>query len=241
MELTLITWNIHKGIGGLDRRYKPERIIQVLDHYKPDFVFLQEVDEDANRSLRHRQVELFGDALGLKHRTFSVTHKLRSQGQYGNAVLSRWPLDHIQHMDLTIGYRKKRGAILARARLRLKNQSHSIALYNLHLGLAGSERDKQLAKFLDARPFLNLHQRTPVIVGGDFNDLWGTLGERFLEPAGFRRAVHSVNTFPSWMPARPLDAIFSRGEIKLVNGGRSKLKLAKEASDHIPLIAKFKI
>src|SRR4029077_3714533 len=42
MRFQLITYNIHKGIGGIDRRYRPERIIEALGHYHPDVVLLQE-------------------------------------------------------------------------------------------------------------------------------------------------------------------------------------------------------
>lgn len=237
MELSVITWNIHKMIGGLDRRYRPERVIEVLQHYRPDFVLLQEVDEGARRSLSHRQVDLLGEALGLRHRIYSVTHRLRTQGHYGNAILSRWPLVDEHHIDLTIGTRKRRGAIYARARVRQGPTSRTVALYNLHLGLAGSERQLQLERFLNCHPFNGLHERTPVILGGDLNDLWGTLGPRLLEPAGFQRAGAMVNTFPAYMPLRPLDAIYVRGDIKVSRCTPSRLRGARVASDHLPLVA----
>ena len=41
----LITYNIHRGIGGVDRRYRPERIIETLQRYRPDIVLMQEVDD----------------------------------------------------------------------------------------------------------------------------------------------------------------------------------------------------
>ena len=40
MKLRVLTWNIHKGIGGVDRRYRPERVIEVIAHYEPDLVLL---------------------------------------------------------------------------------------------------------------------------------------------------------------------------------------------------------
>ena len=239
VEITVITWNIHKGIGGVDRRYRPERVIEVLQHYAPDFVFLQEVDEGARRTKEHRQVDLIGDALGLRHRCYSPTHKLRSQGHYGNAILARWPLTHVHNLDLTIGRRKRRGAIYARSRVRWNGRARTIALYNLHLGLAGSERGRKLERFLVSHPFARVHRRTPNILGGDFNDLWGTLGPRFLEPVGFRRAGKLANTFPAWMPVRPLDAVFIRGDIRSEHCMPSKMQLAREASDHRPLIARL--
>lgn len=237
MQISVITWNIHKMIGGLDRRYRPQRVIDVLRAYAPDFVLLQEVDEGARRSMQHRQVDLLGEALGLRHRCYGVTHRLRREGQYGNAILSRWPLMDVHHIDLTIGTRKRRGAIYARARVRAGNKARTIALYNLHLGLAGSERDRQLERFLSSHPFSGLHERTPIILGGDFNDLWGTLGPRYLEPAGFRRAGKMVNTFPAYLPVRPLDMLYVRGDLQVQRCSPSQLPLARAASDHLPLVA----
>ena len=42
--MRLLSWNIHKGIGGRDRRYSLQRIIDCIDHEHPDLVCLQEVD-----------------------------------------------------------------------------------------------------------------------------------------------------------------------------------------------------
>ncbi len=67
MQFRVITWNIHKGIGGVDRRYRPDRIVDTLNHYAADILLLQEVDDGVPRSRFDCQVELFADALGLKH------------------------------------------------------------------------------------------------------------------------------------------------------------------------------
>jgi endonuclease/exonuclease/phosphatase family metal-dependent hydrolase len=45
MKLTILSWNIHKGIGGIDRRYRLERVIEVIRHHDPDVALLQEVAE----------------------------------------------------------------------------------------------------------------------------------------------------------------------------------------------------
>jgi hypothetical protein len=77
------------------------------------------------------------------------------------------------------------------------------------------------------------------VLGGDLNDVWGTLGPRFLQPAGFARAGKLVNTFPAWLPVRPLDGLFIRGDLTWRNCAPCMSKLAKQASDHLPLIAEL--
>jgi len=240
VKLRALTWNIHKGIGGVDRRYRPERILAVIAHYQPDIVFLQEVDDGVPRSRFHRQVDHLADALGFRNRCYGPNVRLR-RGRYGNAILARWPLSEVRNIDLTIPPKKRRGALYARCRVRKGRHSRTLALFNMHLGLAGYERKKQLRRLLGAPPLGHFHARTPLIVGGDLNDVWGNLGKRSLAPAGFRRAGNPVSTFPAYLPARPLDALWVRGDISVRRCFRSRMGVAREASDHLPLICEFEL
>ena len=49
----ILSYNIHKGIGGRDRRYRLERIIEVIEEQNPDLICLQEVDRNVRRSHHH--------------------------------------------------------------------------------------------------------------------------------------------------------------------------------------------
>ena len=51
----------------------------------------------------------------------------------------------------------------------------------------------------------------------------------------------SIKTFPSYAPSGGLDKIFLRGGIQPVRVYRSRLNIAKVASDHLPVIADFEI
>jgi len=82
-----------------------------------------------------------------------------------------------------------------------------------------------------------VHHRTPVILGGDLNDVWGSLGKRYLLPAGFSRAGKLINTFPAALPLRPLDGIFLRGDLHSRHVAVPTSRLARQASDHLPLVA----
>jgi endonuclease/exonuclease/phosphatase family metal-dependent hydrolase len=94
--------------------------------------------------------------------------------------------------------------------------------------------------FLDSHPFQNLHHDTPIVVGGDLNDVYGGLGE-LLAPAGFRGIERRPLTFPAWGPMRALDAIFVRGAMDFVRLARCDSELARRASDHRPLIAEVRL
>lgn len=242
LKINVLSYNIHKCIGGLDRRYRPERISRVIAHYEPDVVLLQEVDAGARRSNRDRQVDLLGERLGFRHRTWYSNVRVRGGGVYGNAILSRFPFQQTRNIDLTMPLKKRRSVLHASLRVPGKEErDRTLHVYNLHLGLSARERGRQLERFLGSHPFLRLHQRTPVVVGGDFNDIWGTLGKRYLVPAGFSGQNRPTKTFPAWAPLRALDTIYVRGDAKISSIHRSHLEAARSASDHLPVFAVIEI
>lgn len=233
-----MTWNIHKGIGGVDRRYDLGRTIGVLQHYEPDIVLLQEVAHDMPTLRSHDQARLLGEALGLEHSAFHREHQFKIGG-YGNHILSRYPLHDIEHFDLTVGWRKRRGCLQARAYVPVNGHHRTLVIQNLHLGLAGSERAQQLGRLLDKPELGQIRQRTPLLLGGDLNDLWGSLGRRFLLPLGFSRVDRREPTFPAALPLRPLDALFVRGDVRVVKGYVGRTELARNASDHLPVVGEL--
>ncbi|MDC1142870.1 endonuclease/exonuclease/phosphatase family protein, partial [Planctomycetota bacterium] len=88
--MRLLTYNIHKGIGGRDRRYRLRRIIDVIADAHADIVCLQEVDCGVRRSKYQDQPEVLGHELGFSHVAFQLNHAIKGGG-YGNCILSRFP------------------------------------------------------------------------------------------------------------------------------------------------------
>jgi endonuclease/exonuclease/phosphatase family metal-dependent hydrolase len=236
VKLRVLTYNIHKCIGGVDRKYDPKRIVDTVGHYQPDVLLLQEVDDQARRSNRDRQVEVLGEMLGMHHRSWFANVKVRGGGEYGNAVLARYPVVSTVNVDLTVAPKKRRSVLHAELRIRHDDVHRAVHVYNMHLGLAQYERKIQLRTFLASHPFAGLHHETPIIVGGDFNDVWGSLGKLLL-PEGFRGVDRPPKTFPAWAPMRALDSIYVRGAAQITEVARGETQLAKRASDHRPLYA----
>lgn len=244
MRLRMMTYNIHKAIGGVDRRYRPERVRDTIAPFDPDFVLLQEVDEGAERSSRHRQVDLLGEMLGLRHRTWFPNVTVRGGGHYGNAILSRFPLTDTRNIDLSFPNTKRRSVLHARFRVRRDGEAdhlRTVHVFNLHLGLSATLRKMQIRKFLESHPFSHFHPRTPVVVAGDFNDLGGSLGPEFLIPAGFRTVSRPLRTFPAWAPVWALDGLYVRGDVDLLGIERPRQEVARAASDHLPLMAELRL
>ena len=161
--MRLLSYNIHKGIGGRDRRYRLERIVEVIQSQKPDFICLQEVDRDVPRSQHDNQPALLAELLGAADSFFQLNVKLKSGG-YGNLMLSRWPMTTRHNISLRMWLKKPRGAQIAR----IDTPDGALQLVNWHLGLAEFERGWQARKLLTHHLF-HEHGELPCIVIGETN------------------------------------------------------------------------
>ena len=139
MRVRIASYNIHKCIGGLDRRYDPARTIACLAHYAPDIVLLQEVDAGARRSNGDHQASLLAEGLGLAHHVWFPNVRVRGGGTYGNAILSRFRLEDFRNIDLTVAPKKRRSALHAACRVPTGHGDRMLHVFNLHLGLAQYE------------------------------------------------------------------------------------------------------
>jgi endonuclease/exonuclease/phosphatase family metal-dependent hydrolase len=241
--LRLLCWNVHKCVGGLDRRYDPGRIAAVIAAAEPDLVLLQEVAQNGRWYRGERQVDVLGDALGMPHRRHFVNVRFGPRrGEYGNAILSRQPIASARNVDLTVPGRKARSALHVELRVALPSgATRTLHVFNLHLGLGGAERREQLLRLLRQPALRAVQASTPLVIAGDFNDVWGTLGRTLLAPAGLRGPARPLRTFPAWAPMRALDSVWVRGDVVLSSLERWRAPGARTASDHLPLLAVLRL
>lgn len=239
----ILCWNVHKCVGGLDRRYDPGRIASVIAAADADVVLLQEVAQSGRFCRGERQVDVLGDALGLPHRSYFVNVRFGPRrGEYGNAILTRLPIALSHNLDLTLPGRKARSALHAELRVHTAAEhTRMLHLFNLHLGLGEAERREQLRRLLQTRVLQAIHHDTPIVVAGDFNDVYGSLGKRLLAPAGFRGPARAMRTFPAWAPMRALDSLWVRGDANVVAFERRRGRGTRTASDHLPLFAELRV
>jgi endonuclease/exonuclease/phosphatase family metal-dependent hydrolase len=246
--IRLVTYNIHRGIG-VDRRFRPERIVRILHHHGPDLVLLQEVDEGAPRSRELDMARELARELGFAH--FAVGHNVSlRKGRYGNATLSRFPILRERNIDLSVA-----GSWIRRGCQHTSIAVHCghppLEVFNLHLGLSARERERQVALLARSSEFGGLVGDAPCLVAGDFNDWRSLLSPTLVEDLGFRSATDArisrvgkrrpLLTYPAFSPRGPLDRIYYRGPLRLVGVRRCRLQVSRVASDHRPLIADFQL
>jgi len=239
--MRLLTWNIHKGIGGVDRHYAPGRIAEVLRHYDADIVLLQEVDDGVPRSGNDRQAELLAEVLGYPHRAFGPNVRLKA-GCYGNATLSRFPIARHSNLGLTFPLKKPRGALITVLDAQVGRHRYTLHVVNVHLGLSGMERRWQVRRLFRSAALSALDGSSRIVIAGDTNDWSGALGP-VLRRSGFQCVTgtgpRASRTFPAWAPVGPLDRVFVRGGLHMTQHYAARMDLARQASDHLPVIVEF--
>ena len=247
MRLRIMTYNIHRAIG-VDRRFRPDRIVRIAEHHAPDVLMLQEVDDGVPRTRERDLGRDLAEALGFSY--FVVGHNVAlRKGRYGNATLSRYPILRERNIDLTIDSRKSRGCQHTTIEVeKIRGHPHMFDVFNLHLGLSAQERARQIGLLVRSKEFSDLDPGQASIIGGDFNDWRSLLHPIFTDilqcecitqrGQGFNSALP---TYPSFSPRGGLDRIYYRGPIRALAARTCRLRLSRVASDHLPVIADFEL
>jgi endonuclease/exonuclease/phosphatase family metal-dependent hydrolase len=221
------TYNIHRG-RGLDGRTRLERIAAVLATIDADIVALQEVaSEEAHTSFL---ADLERDT---GYHVVAGLLRQRHGSDFGNAVLSRFPVRSVEHLDLAVDRYEPRGALDVCIDLGLRPLLRVVAT---HLGLRPGERREQVRRILAKVERESPH---PTLLMGDLNEwyLWGR-PLRWLH-SHFREMPSAPRTFPAHRPVFALDRIWVSPAGSLRKLVRHATPLARSASDHLPLIAEI--
>jgi endonuclease/exonuclease/phosphatase family metal-dependent hydrolase len=243
--LKVLTYNIHRAIG-VDRRFRPERIAAILNHHDADLVLLQEVDDGAPRSQQLDLAKELAHVSGYPH--FAVGHNVSlKKGRYGNATLSRFPILRERNIDLSVaGSWIRRGC--QHTSVQVPSRESPLEVFNLHLGLSARERLEQVSLLVHSHEFSSAPDGTGVLVGGDFNDWRSQLWPLFTDSLGFQSATdkrtgrrRAIATYPSFSPQGALDRLYFRGPLRLTGVHRCRLKVARVASDHLPVMAELEL
>jgi endonuclease/exonuclease/phosphatase family metal-dependent hydrolase len=222
MTLTVATYNVHRCIGG-DGRRDIERVLQVLRELDADVIALQELEWDAAAALDL----LTHFARTLRSRGIAGPTLVADRGHYGNAVLTRLPVLKVQHIDLSVPGRERRGAL----DVELEAQGTVLRVIATHLGLAPTERRQQIRQILASLPG---SRDDPVVLMGDLNEwfLWGR-PLRWLR-RHFGQAP-ALATFPARYPMAALDHVWVQPPALRKSISVLSTRTARTASDHLPV------
>lgn len=219
-KIRIASYNMRKA-RGLDQRRRPERTAQVINALAADVVMLQEADRRLGQrhpALPRKLIETETD-----FNLVEVSANDISIGWHGNAILVRKGLSTRDIVRLDLPGIEPRGAV----RLTLDIEA-GLTVVAAHLGLLRRDRRAQLAVLEQATS-----DDEHVIIAGDFNE-WST--RKGLEPLATRFDVISPGkSFHAGRPVAALDRFALSHGIEMRDCGVEQGRLARVASDHLPI------
>jgi len=232
--LRVMTYNIQHG-AGTDQKLNLPRIAEVINREHPDLVGLQEVDRGVKRT---HQVDEIAELARETRMEYAFAYNLHYQGgQYGVAVLSRFPILSVDHRRYDNRREARRRGFV---RVEVSVGGQKISFVTTHLDYQYEDgrmfETEQLMKALD-------EIKEPLIVVGDFNDLptggaYKLMRNKFDE-AWEINGSESGLSYPADKPKKRIDYIF----YTKANGVKAKRAWVVDtlASDHRPVVADLEI
>jgi len=234
-SLRVMTYNIHVGVG-MDKKLDLQRIAEVINAEHPDLVGLQEVDRGVKRTEGKDEIAELATLTGMN---YAFAHNLDYQGgQYGVAILSRFPIKQIDHRKYENRREAERRGMI---RVEIEFAGRTINFVTTHLDYQFDDgrvfETEQMLKFLEAI-------KGPLIVVGDFNDepvgnAYKLMRTGFEDAWSVARMKEPGLSYPADQPVKRIDYIFTRRADHLrVKQPRIITTLA---SDHLPVVADIQV
>ena len=243
-EVTVLVYNIHAGTDAA-RRDNLARVAELVRGTGADLVLLQEVDRNTQRSGPTDQPAVLARLTGHSV-AFGRTIGFQG-GDYGIALLSRWPIrrDTLIPLEVTAPPgrttegREQRGVLVAR----VAAPGGALGVLNTHLDHTGDDvwRLQEIAGVLRAAAGVR-EPGLPLLLGGDLNARPESPVHQALRAAGFRDAWTECGTgegmtFPANAPDRRIDYLYLAGDARCLEAR----VLASDASDHRPLLVRLRL
>ncbi|MHB8861075.1 MAG: endonuclease/exonuclease/phosphatase family protein [Pirellulaceae bacterium] len=229
-RVRVLTYNIHHG-EGMDGKIDLPRIADAIKRLEPDVVALQEVDVRTTRSHGVDQSAELGRLTGM-HSAFGKAMDFAG-GEYGEAILSRWPLADVQVFDLptTTGCEPR---CVITARIERSNGGPPFLFAGTHLEHA--QATLRLCQAGKLSPALAYVKPLPAILAGDLNAEPGSPPLSVLRQHWTTAtAQQTLPTFPADQPRLMLDHVLYRPDARW---RVLEARVVEEplASDHRPLL-----
>ena len=221
----LASYNIRKAIG-LDRRRDPGRILDVINQIDADVVVLQEADRRLGPRHTALPRQLIADHTDLEPVPLAANDV--SLGWHGNAILVKKVTDVSDPQRIAQPGLEPRGAVSVVI-------GGSLRIAGVHLGLMRRNRHGQLRAVRTALAKCE----NPTVVLGDFNEWSRHAG---LEEFHGDFEMHAPGlSYHASRPVAALDRIGLSPGIEFRDGGVIETKLARVASDHLPVWVEIRL
>jgi len=226
--LKILSYNIHHANPPSKANVIDlEAIAAVIINSKADIIGLQEVDVNVSRSEHIDQAKKLAELTGMRYYFFSKGIDLE-KGEYGTAILSRYPIETTAHHLLPMPVNSEMRS-LGIAKIKLPSNK-TIYFANTHLDLKNENRIAQ-AQFI-ADHFKN--KKDLVILVGDLNAKPDSQPIKTLESIFKRSSIPNGFTLPEVNPTEEIDFVMVNKRSNAKFGNHTVID-ESYASDHRPL------
>jgi endonuclease/exonuclease/phosphatase family metal-dependent hydrolase len=231
LRVRVLSYNIHHG-EGVDGRFDLARIAGVIRSASPDLVALQEVDQKTGRT---EKVDQPAELARLTEMQVAFGGNLRLLGgDYGNAVLSRWPIARQRnHLLPSLGGGEQRGVL--EVELSLPENRGPLVLLATHFDFRPDPAER-LASVAAIEKLLHALPERPAVLAGDLNAVPASEAIAALGQQWTSSSAQELPTSPAGKPRRQIDYVWfrPRARWRVV-----EVRVLDEAvaSDHRPLLA----
>ncbi len=238
--MRLVTYNVHACVG-MDGQLSSERIARVISQTGANIVCLQELDVFRNRSGNQDQAHEIAKHLEMEFHFHPAWHI--EEEKFGNAILTRFPVRIVKGTGLHHykDSRSRRSALWVEIEL---DEQTTVQVISTHMSIFPKEQLLQAQELLDdwVAPASELG---PVILCGDFNArpasaAYKLLSRHLWDVESFNSNPGTPPTYFSPLPFTRLDHIFLSDGLTASSSCVVDTRLAKVASDHLPLMADIK-
>ncbi|MDF7667144.1 endonuclease/exonuclease/phosphatase family protein [Orbaceae bacterium ESL0727] len=253
-KITIANFNIAGGLR--NHQVDLDLVANAIKKMDADIVTLEEVDQGTTRSHGVDQAKIIAEKAGMYY-AFGKATEMKG-GNYGNAILSRYPIEITKVFPIPSGEYEQRALMLSK--INVKGFDSPIYIFNTHFDWheEDSVRMSQ-AQFINSIVFddLDLDDEFPnlasgiMILLGDFNSVENDRVVKELQKYWnlVQQKGVDTRTWPAGNPGLELDHIFtSRNQV----WGVEKVIIPNDGaewngikwplvSDHIPVIAKLKL
>lgn len=229
----------------MDGKIDVRRQALLLKKYKPDIIFLQEIDLYTKRAYNKNQIYTFSKYTGLQYRSMGTNIKYKN-GFYGDGILSRFPVEYSANFlsPTTSPEHEQRGFLCNK----ISFGTVKLNLFSVHLSVFEEERILSSKALL--RITSNIAKSEGIIIAGDFNVGVSKIGNHkytFEEKNSYeeyeilKKKFHQMNNCePTWFSKEGngcIDTCFYSNGLKLHKFETIKTDL----SDHSLLYMEFEV
>lgn len=240
--LTLLTFNIYHGENPYHAgESNLAEVAALIQKYQPDFVALQEVDSMTVRSASSqggRKVDLAAELAEMTGMQGYFAKAIDfSQGGYGEAILSKWPVEFSTiPLPTPMG---GEGRSLALANVKMPDGKEFIFAGTHLCHEFDANRNAQTEEIIRQL----LRHGLPVVLAGDFNfepneRAYGILSNDFLDAALLLNASPAA-TYPAEAPTSRIDYFWISPDLREKVMSLDVLEV--DFSDHKPMLLKLRL